>query len=276
MKKTGVHGLNQQLLEASMQGDEILVRQLVSCGAEVNALDALNFVCRIGDLPTASLLVELGANVNATPDEYSVDYQLIKHTPLHTACSLAMPEIVDFLIEKGANVLIKDTSGRTPMHTACGDKAEDSLPPESTIAIIDALLKAGSFIDPADQFDMTPLHLACISSNHAGNPEVVRHLVERGADINARDYKGRTPLHVACAVDGSIACAKLLIDLGADTQARAMRTTLNITAAEIDKTGEIARYIRSIELGENITRALDSQGGETPTNGARSVSGPSL
>jgi ankyrin repeat protein len=276
VEKIGIDGLNQQLLHASMEGDEKLIRQLVTCGAEVNALDALNFVCRIGDLPTASLLVELGADVNATPDEYSTEYQLIKHTPLHTACSLAMPEIVDFLIEKGADALVKDTSGRTPMHTACGGKAEGSLPPESSIAIIEALLKAGSPLDPVDQFDMTPLHLACISSNHAGNPEVVRHLVGRGADINARDYKGRTPLHVACAVDGSITCAKLLIDLGADVNARTNSQTRNMTAAEIDKTGEIARYLRSIEMGENITRALDSQGGETPSSCTRSASGPSL
>ena len=59
---------------------------------------------------------------------------------------------------------------------------------------------------------MTPLHDAA----EQNSVDVARLLIERGADIDAKDNNGSTPLHYA-AVENSFDVARLLIDSGANT-----------------------------------------------------------
>src|SRR5215475_1611911 len=73
-----------RLVEAAQQGDREAVRSLLQQHIDVNALQpdgttALAWAAHRDDLPTAGLLIEAGANVNAAND-YGV-------TPLWLACS---------------------------------------------------------------------------------------------------------------------------------------------------------------------------------------------
>ena len=62
----------------------------------------------------------------------------------------------------------------------------------------------------------TPLHLAC----KYGNMEVAMALVmDRGADVDARDEYQCTPLHYACKY-GNLEVAMALVDRGADVDVR--------------------------------------------------------
>jgi uncharacterized protein len=50
----------------------------------------------------------------------------------------------------------------------------------------------GAMVRVVDDKQRTPLHFAC----NGGHLEVARLLIDRGADINARDMNGNTALHL--------------------------------------------------------------------------------
>ena len=64
-------------------------------------------------LEAVKLLVELGADVNAINSE--------GRTALHGAASVWADEIIEFLVAKGANLVVEDKYGQTPLSIAEGD-----------------------------------------------------------------------------------------------------------------------------------------------------------
>ena len=62
----------------------------------------------------------------------------------------------------------------------------------------------------------TPLHVACWSDRHL---PIVQLLVEKGAQLEARDKNGRTPLHWAAAF-GHFEIVQYLINKGAQVEPR--------------------------------------------------------
>jgi ankyrin repeat protein len=87
------------------------------------------------------------------------------------------------------------------------------------LAAMEFLLARGADID-GEPYNGTALHWA------VGRPDVdaAAWLLDHGADINRRagfgGTRGVTPLHVACAWSGSPACARLLMERGADATIR--------------------------------------------------------
>src|ERR1035438_7536856 len=76
------------------------------------------------------------------------------------------------------------------------------------------LLDAGADPNAANDFAATPL-MWC-----ARDDAKVRLLLSEGARADARSKLGRTPLLVAAAYDGALEAAILLIEKGADVNAR--------------------------------------------------------
>jgi hypothetical protein len=66
-----------------------------------------------------------------------------------------------------------------------------------------------------DRFGATPLHSAVMN----GHIEIARLLLQNGADVNAKDNDGYTPLHWA-AFQGHIDILHLLVENGADLEAQ--------------------------------------------------------
>jgi ankyrin repeat protein len=87
------------------------------------------------------------------------------------------------------------------------------------VAAMAFLLERGADIN-AEPYNGTALHWAVARRQ----PEAAVWLLDHGADINRRagfgGVRGVTPLHVACAWRGSPACARLLIEHGADATIR--------------------------------------------------------
>ncbi|UIP91429.1 ankyrin repeat domain-containing protein [Wolbachia pipientis] len=105
-----------------------------------------------------------------------------KVTLLHLAASCNLENIVNALIEKGANVNEKGAGGKTPL---CGAVLCDNM------VMVDALIKEGADVNSVDILRRTPLHWAALR----GNMVMVDALIKKGADVNSVDMWGETPLH---------------------------------------------------------------------------------
>jgi len=121
-------------------------------------------------------------------------------------------DICRLLVDKGAQVTVKDRTGWTPLHCA----AE-----QGHVEIVRLLCDHGAYVEArADRIwsstGWTPLHYAA----EQGHVEIVRLLCNHGADFEARADRGWRPLHrAACTVRTSV--VKELIEVrNADVNAR--------------------------------------------------------
>ncbi|KAH0606961.1 uncharacterized protein H6S33_002949 [Morchella sextelata] len=132
---------------------------------------------------------------------------------LHWAAARGGEHMIRFLINRGADVDMRDHQGRTSLH----------LGPWFGTRVVELLVDCGADIGARDGEGNTPLHAAVRYSK-----EVAEVLLRRGADPNTKDGEGRTPLHVAA--DGSRGCVGLLLAHGADMAVRdkAGRTPLHL------------------------------------------------
>lgn len=116
------------------------------------------------------------------------------------------PGRVKLLIEAGANVNARDTSGFSPLDTAARNRAP---------SMIETLIAAGADPNATDSDGFFPL-LHAINRNHVPSVEM---LAKKGADLEKPTKEGITPLSWAIG-DGKFFAAKALIEAGADVNSR--------------------------------------------------------
>jgi len=102
-------------------------------------------------------------------------------TPLHLAARGVFPDIINYLISKGAEVNIKDNDGTYPIQSVVNKGNTDAL---------NKLIKAGADITVKDGVSNSLLHLA-VYYRFLPCAEI---LLNNGADINAKTRSGSTPL----------------------------------------------------------------------------------
>lgn len=153
----------------------------------------------------AELLIGAGTNL-----AYSCDS---KATLLHRAAWWGYKEVVEDLIDIGADINAIDSGGGTPLHAAvqsgCTGYSDVTHGPH--VDVLKLLIQHGARVNAANNWNITPLHGAAGSTN----VNAVELLIEHGADVNAITNANRTPLHGA-AEYGSTDIMALLIDKGAD------------------------------------------------------------
>ena len=79
--------------------------------------------------------------------------------------------IVQYLLEKGANIEAKDFLGQTPLHSICES--------ENRVQAMECLIDHGANIEAKNSNGRTPLHEAAYSDNVEG----VNLLLSRGANV---------------------------------------------------------------------------------------------
>jgi len=105
---------------------------------------------------------------------------------LAAAATDADPEMIQFLIDNGADVNLADSGQYTALHCAAGDLRKD---------IVQILLAAGADANAQDDSGWTPLHLVVRAPDPKGF--LVDDLVRSGADPNRKDASGASPKQVA-------------------------------------------------------------------------------
>jgi ankyrin repeat protein len=131
-------------------GDEILAKNLIARGAEVNAKGnsgrtPLHDASVCGKKDIAKLLLDCGADVNARSDSGS--------TPLHHAAASGNKALVELLLDHAADVKVGDIYGWTPLHSATANDYGK---------LVEFLVAKGADVNARDSRDMTPLRIAVI------------------------------------------------------------------------------------------------------------------
>ncbi|KAH8982526.1 ankyrin repeat-containing domain protein [Lactarius akahatsu] len=227
---------------------------LVERGADVNAQDEdhktpLHSASYFPEIKLVWMLLDYGANVNAednlgrTPllrvleaEDYVDEYRfgvaclLVERgadvnvrdedheTPLHYACYPPELKLAWMLLDHGANINAVDKWGRTPLGRML--EAKEPLD-EDRSAVAQLLVEHGADVNAQDEDRETPLHFA----SHFLERNLVQMLLDHGANVNAEDSLGRTPLHLVLEDknyfdERHFGVARLLVERGADVNVR--------------------------------------------------------
>lgn len=143
----------------------------------------------------AKRLIAAGVDVNHPED----------NPPLLHACLHATAEIVEALLNAGADSHSTDSNGEGPLQRLMMNGVRDE-----TLGIVQALLKRGANPNGLSEAHRSPLGCAAAY----GQLEVCRLLLDAGADVHANNYFG-TPL----VQSGRTGIAELLLAHGADVDA---------------------------------------------------------
>ncbi len=217
--------------------DTQIIEFLIARGADIGARNMdgktpLHFAVEAGSRAAIEILLAQGADINA-PDSsgctvlhYVTDEEIahlliekgadlqVRNTfdasPLHVALSHSLYGIARFFIDSGVNVNSKDKIGWTPLHEVMRN-AGTILEKNDKHEIAKLLISRGADINTADQNGMTPLHMTCDKNL----PELARLFIAHRAKVNGMDHDGTTPLHMA-AFRGAKEIVEMLLDCDAE------------------------------------------------------------
>jgi len=143
-------------------------------------------------------ILQMLLDKGANPDLQDKD----RETALYLAAGQSDPEIVKMLLDKGANLNLQNKSGKAALHHAAGQPNPE---------IVKMLLEKGANLNLQDIKGQTALHLAAMEDH----PGIVKMLLEAGANPNLQNITGHTALHLA-TMSGSFKSVRMLLQKGAN------------------------------------------------------------
>ena len=265
------------LWTAARTGDLQAIKRYIEEDGNINALDkgfqvsAMSWSALYGQTEVVQLLIENGVDVNIKNGDGA--------TPLHSAAFLGRVDVAKLLLENGADLKARNDDGATPVDvlfvnwettTFIGSLIGVDIKKEKATVMkgrneiaklfgIDGVLnEAGTF--PAQRLseaaftgDLTTMKQALTQGADVntidpqsgstllataalmGHTKVVSVLLEHGADVNARSRDGGTALHAAAFL-GRAETVKLLLEKGADATLRNNMGSTAIDGAKLDWT----------------------------------------
>jgi hypothetical protein len=140
-------------------------------------------------------LLDAGADVNVIDKAYD-------STPLQEAVALGNEEITELLLQRRADVRVKNARGQSAI-LYLNDK--------STGEIVRRLVDAGADINERDEDGNTPLIITAV----LGKRELLRAVIDAGAGLNDQNKAGQSALMLA-AREGQTENVRLLLKAGAN------------------------------------------------------------
>ena len=226
LNDTAASGVNA-LTQAAHSGHEELAIYLLEQGADPNAMEAgytpLHAAVLRGEVTLVRELLNHGAIIDTpvehgTPGrrfsaDYSIRSQLIGRDAFWMAAKYGEVEILQILLEAGADPLVIDENGVTALQVAMGNSGSsldwrrdrigneelDSEDEErGTLELAKILIDEGVDVNAADNRGRNALHHAVLKDF----PSVVEFLVAQGARIDVRNERDLTPLQLAETIQG--------------------------------------------------------------------------
>lgn len=181
-------------------------------------------------LNVVTLLISKKVDINADSNKH-------RRAPLHFASqyrgnrSLAITKL---LIKSGANVNQKDRKGNLPVHYAAEGRALEQL---KLLEKHDA-----SILSVNDNGD-TLLHKVANAIPKNSDADVIKYLIVKGLLINKKNKDGETPLHIAARKAGDPIIVKALLENSADPLIKNNnnQTPLDIAKAAYNKENKAFR-----------------------------------
>jgi len=212
--------------------------------------DALPAVATYGDAATVADILATGVDLER-PGEWHA-------TALMHAAERGFPDMVAVLLKAGADRRARDKEGRSALFFGAGG---------GNAKVVELLLSAGAGANEDDKYRDTPL----MGASAAGNPEVVRLLLHSGARVNARNVRKQSALISAASGDAGFAMidmgrtraevpeetihrdvvVKMLLDAGADINARGWDGETALFSLEDEAVSELLRHHIDIEARNN-------------------------
>ena len=217
------------------------VMQLFKAGADVRATDAKGATCLIsaayeGHTDTVRYLVGL--------PEVDLNHQgSNKRTALHVAVHQKHADVVQMLIDAGADIETKNDKGHSPLHLASSSGA---------LTTAKMLVKAGADVRATDDKGNTCLILAA----YLGHTDTVRYLMSLPeVDLDQQGTNNFTALHFAVQQKHADV-VQVLIDAGADIKTtNDGHSSLRLAILS----GELTTVKMLVEAGADV-RATDAEG----------------
>ena len=181
--------------------------------------NALDIAIEKGDVQKIRKLISKGYDVNAASGggqnmlTLTFWYGLRKVSPFSDTQQISLMtqeeveskilEMLEMLIDSGADINVLDPHGWTPIHSAAQRKQ---------LRIVKMLIDKGVDVRLRNRFGESPLHFA---AGHPNNSQMIEALVAKGADVNGKNARGNTPLH-GSVYSGSVETVETLLKNGAD------------------------------------------------------------
>lgn len=233
------------LMEAVAVKDPTLVKLLLARGADPNikandGKTALHIATASGGKEEIiKMLLDAGANVNAEMKFLFMS----KITPLLFATRYYGPDILQALLDKGANINFNE-HGQTPLMNALMTKKYDN---------VKFMLKRGAKADTQTKDGNTPL----LQAIKTGRLDVVKAMHKAGMPLNKQTKKGTLPIFFACAL-GKIDIVKYMAENGVDLKARNGKDVTPLITAVLGGKVDLIKYL--IQAGCDINHKVYKPG----------------
>lgn len=154
-----------------------------------------------------------------------------EYTALVIAAAFKRQDVAAMLVNAGADVNSRSRNGRTPLYFAVKYKQ---------LEMVQLLLANSADAETCTEQGVTPLHVAVEHKLQ----DVAELLLKNGANVNARTKTGITPLHCA-VVKGQREMTEMILNYGADVRAIMRKGEIDVmpllwvTETEAQKTMDI-------------------------------------
>ncbi|XP_046582740.1 ankyrin repeat and KH domain-containing protein 1-like isoform X2 [Haliotis rubra] len=222
------------VMEAAYRGHSDVVEFLVGRGADVSLVNSdgnnvLHLACGGGDLETVKLIVS-----RKLVDVNSRGWNSM--TPVMRAARWGRSDVVEFLVGRGADVSLVDSTSNNVLYYACIGGDLETVKLIVSWNVLD--------INSRGDYSRTPVMKAARN----GHSDVVEFLVGRGADVSLVDRFGDNVLHSAC-IGGDLETVKLIVS----------HKVVDVNAR--NNNGETAVYLARLLGHQRVVEYLVSRGG---------------